>query len=73
MFKLQTNLPNKTGMGLGGSCRLRPCTSGAIGFVFCMSLGAEDCAFDGGNPPDASEKANYEEKKSLDLAPFAAF
>ena len=28
-----------------------------------MSLGAEDSAFDAGNPPDASEKAKYEEKK----------
>ena len=28
-----------------------------------MSLGAEDCAFDAGNPPGASEKAKYEKKK----------
>ena len=38
-----------------------------------MSLGAEDSAFDAGNPPDASEKAKYEEKKTPDLTSFAAF
>ena len=38
-----------------------------------MSLGAEDSAFDAGNPPDASEKAKYEKKNSPDLTSFAAF
>ena len=37
-----------------------------------MSLGAEDSAFDAGNPPDASEKAKYEKKNSPDLTSFSA-
>ena len=37
-----------------------------------MSLGAEDSAFDAGNPPDASEKAKYEEKKFTRFAAFCS-
>ena len=48
---------------MGGLLGGLHCAWGAICLVFCMSLGAEDCAFDAGNPPGASEKAKYEEKK----------